>query len=254
MNYAIIDDFELVLESSIDASYMGGIRVNSEDIGLINPTSAEWQSAEQTVIASRDRLGVFFLFLCFIKRIEDDSFSLKGLRSELFEPTMGSSGIYFDAEEINSPPTPPAELIEVESLATDRKTMASGPLPEDIKEGELVDLGRRDRIFCYYNKSSRYLVFDKTRLILVSPDLTRPGFATVKLGQMLRLYSSIEVKKDDQRTLVLTRAHQSETEELTFDDTKRCHLALMHLETKRIDIRKNVYRRMESALRSLIHH
>ena len=254
MNYAIIDDFEYVLESSIDASYMGTIRVSSEDVGLIIPTSAEWQSAEQTVIASRDRLRVFFLFLAFVKRIEDDSFSLKSLRSDLFEPTIGSSGIWFDAEEINSPPTPPAELIEAESLATDRKTLAAGPLPEDILENDLVDLGKRDRIFCYYNRSSRYLVFDKTRLILVSPDLTRPGFATVKLVLPLRLFSSIEVKKDDQRSLVLTRANQSETEELTFDDTKRCHLALMHLETKRIDIRKNVYRRIESALRSLIHH
>ena len=247
MNYAVIDDFELVLGS---LAHIEPFKISPDDVGLLLPIGTEWEPAEQPVIATRDRLRVFFTFLHGLRCIDDANYSLAVLNDDLFGP---SKSVWFDAEEINSPPTPPLEM-------EDGTTSVTGPLDEEAKEGDLIDLGKRDRIFCHHinsdflsGKAARYLILDNARLILVSPDLTRPGHAWIKFLEPLRQCSSIEVKRDDNRTLVLSRANPRETDELMFDDVKRCHLALMHLETKRMDLRKNMYARIDALLRSLVH-
>ena len=243
MNYSVIDLIESVLRSE-NATERPIVDI---ELLLVNT----FASGIPVNKLGRIHLEVFFALLAGVKSLEDPSFSISSVSSDLFSE---ETAVWADAEEINSPPTPPpADMIENESLATDNAA-ASGPLADGIKEGDLVDLGKRDRIFCAYlsgsGRASRYLVLDKTRLILVSPDLVRPGFATVKLVRPLRSFSEIAVRKDDQRILVLGAGEQ----QLGFEDAKRCHLALMHLETKRIELRKNVYGRIEALLRSLFHY
>jgi hypothetical protein len=251
MNYSVIDEVERVLDKLSSSSSLEQTTMSLSDAEfLLVPTT---HIQKPVLKLSKDHLLVFFTLVLGVKRIDNGEFSLKSVYEELFgsEETI----VWVDAEEINSPPTPPPELIENESMATDR-TVPNGPLPEDTKEGDSVDLGKRDRIFCFYvsptssAKASRYLVLDKRRLILVSPDLVKPGFATVKLLKPLRLFSSISVSREDQRVLVFERSG----EQLTFEDAKRCHLALMHLETKRIDLRRNVYAKIESLLRTFVHY
>jgi len=247
MNYSVIDLVETVLAQTAWEE-----KSANTDLELF---LTKIFKAEPVNKLERIHLDVFFTLLIGIKRIDNPDFKISSVRDELFTEEQA---IWVDAEEINSPPTPPpADMIESESLATDL-TAASGPLADDIQEGDLVDLGKRDRIFCAHitgsARASRYLVLDKTRLILVSPDLVRPGFATIKLMRGLRKFTEIAVKKDDQRILVLSKADQSAEEQLGFEDAKRCHLALMHLETKRRDIRKNVYNKIETLLKSLVHY
>ena len=241
MDYSVVDDVELLLVDSV-ANEANGSSADIEYMLL-------WKASMEPVVGlSREHISLFFLMLLNVRRIDDSTFSLEQIRNDIFGP---QSMEWVDAEEINSPPTPPLDD------GASNSSEACGPVADDVKEGDLIDLGKRDRIFCAYLTSSgratRYLVLDKARLVLVAPDLVRPGFAVVKVIRPLRLYSSISVKKDDQRVLVLARANDGLEEQLGFEDAKRCHLALMHLETKRIELRKSVYLKIQAIIRSLVH-
>ena len=240
MNYSVVDDVESALISALRSSSSVS-RTDVDELLLWKPSTRE-----SGLKLTHSILYVFFELLIRIKRIDNSDFSIEKVRDDIFGK---ESTEWADAQEINSPPTPPPD--------DEAGTLTTGPLPENVEEGDLVDLGKRDRIFCSFlrptGKSTRYLVLDKTRLILVAPDLVRPGYAVVKLVRSLRVYSAIYVQKDDQKVLVLERAFNKEKELLGFEDIKRCHLALMHLETKRIELRKQVYQKIDSMLRGLVH-
>jgi hypothetical protein len=187
-----------------------------------------------------------------LARFARSNFDSQKTHAELFEARDDSP-----SEPINSPPTPPPEFIDAESIATDFKAVDTlVPLPNDTKEGDTIDLGKRDRIVCTHitsplGRSTRYLIIDPWRVILVAPDITKPGCANIRLIVPLRMFSSITVSKEDQRILLLETP--TSKEQLGFDDVKRCHLALMQLETKRIDIRKAIYRRLDDFFKQSVH-
>ena len=119
---------------------------------------------------------------------------------------------------------------------------------EDVTEGSILDLSEKDRILCTHissNRSTRYLIIDPSRLMLVTPDITKPGFAVVKFAILLRSIKSMSVDKQDERILRLTISSSSSSSspyiELGFEDAKRSYLALTHLETRRVEIRKDIF-------------
>ena len=87
------------------------------------------------------------------------------------------------------------------------------------------------------------MIIDPTRLLLVTPDLKKPGFAVVKYAALLRSIKSLSIDKQDDRVLKLVMASTGSNSELVlgFEDAKRCYVALTHLETHRVEIRKNIF-------------
>ena len=263
IDHGVIDLFETVLNEfketkAITLSHPTGEHIfrTISDPCLINPfvKSEHWSipnepPKEIDVVMLRK----FFTLTVFVERVVHNEI----LNPEIFLESLFASSNHQPDElgNINSPSTPPPELIESESIATDLK---AGPIPENLVQGDSVDLGRRDRIVCTHltspnGRSTRYLLVDKTRVILVAPDLTKPGFATVKFIEQLRKFCSISIYRDDQRILVI-EAPNGTVEQLGFDDMKRCHLALMHLESKRIEIRKQIYKNIQTFLSKFIHY
>jgi hypothetical protein len=113
---------------------------------------------------------------------------------------------------------------------------------DDVTEGSTLDLSSKDRILCTHissNRSTRYLIMDPSRLLLVTPDLKKPGFAVVKFAALLRSIKSLSIDKQDDRVLKL--ATSSSEIALGFEDAKRCYVALTHLETHRVEIRKTIF-------------
>ena len=223
--------------------------------------TVEWVSDEEKERLARDpklfspnldpkpfeaELEMFVETLRLVKRVlhPEIPFDLKNVLTELFDDPTD-----FEMAKINSPAL---ELIETESLATDRlKNSDDAPLGE----GSLIDLGRRERIVCTHisaGRSTRYLVLDPSRLVLVAPDLIRPGFGVVKYLTELRRFQAIKIDKDDQRILRLTTPVGEEL--LGFEDLKRCHLALMQLETKRTEIRRAVYTKLDKYIKQFNHY
>jgi hypothetical protein len=140
-----------------------------------------------------------------------------------------------------------AEFIESESMATDIVSSASGSgVPIDATENTIVELGNRDRVLCTHissGRSTRYMLMDLTRLVLVSPDLTQPGFGVVRLLIPLRKVKCIQVDKTDDRILILSSG--GDEIRIGFEDVKRCMLALTHLETQRMDIRRKIFEKIK---------
>lgn len=249
LDYSVIDLVEKVLLTSHEATKEEILRLtNDPNLVATNPSDDHWKRTEVPLTSlSSEYVRKFFILTRFLANsIHEDHSDLPHIHHSLFVEHDDSP-----SEPINSPPSPPPEFVDAESVAVDH------PLGHDLKEGDAIDLGKRDRIVCTHitsplGRSTRYLIIDSWRLLLVAPDITRPGFATIKFLIPLRSFSSVTVSRDDQRILLLESA-TSTTEQLGFDDLKRCHLALMHLETRRIDIRKTIYRRIEAFVKTFIH-
>ena len=262
MDYSVIDLFESVLtELSTDPSLLtiDSISKLVEDPELLLVALPDWTVPIQPVdTVTAQNLKVYFTILHFVKTQFGNKMDFESVRNDLFT-SKPDEGHY---EAVNSPSTPSSEYIESESLATDRKSDQADakpdPVPFDVIEGSSIDLGKRDRIVCTHitsslGRSTRYLILDRFRVILVAPDLVRPGYASIKYIEMLRRFKSVAVSRDDQRILKLTLADGTE-ERLGFEDLKRCHLALMHLETQRIEIRKGIFRNIDAMIKGFIHY
>lgn len=244
---AVIDLFESVIleimkrNNSLHFLTSDDIDRTLTDPCLLHPNSKneEWRVPSEIKEMNSEILNKFLLLTIFVKNIvQDDCVNIAHLYESLFEPSID-------------------EVIAPTIVSGEHETLR---IPENLLEGSSVDLGRSDRIVCTHltspgGSSTRFVIVDKTRLILVAPDLTRPGFATIKFSEKLRRFKSISIYRDDQRILVLQplNAH-APVEQLSFEDMKRCHLALMHLETQRIEIRKRIYRNVEQFLRKFIHY
>jgi len=143
-------------------------------------------------------------------------------------------------------------FIESESMATDIRSLENF----DVSENSIVEMGNRDRILCTHissGRSTRYMLMDATRLILVSPDMTKPGFGIVKFFIELRRVQRISVDKTDERILNLIVPGDPAPILLGFEDVKRSFLALTHLETRRIDIRRKIFEKIKKYISSYNH-
>lgn len=116
----------------------------------------------------------------------------------------------------------------------------------------LVDLGSQSRIACTHitpiTRSTRYMLMDPTRLVLVAPDLTKPGFAQVKQETLLRRIKSVSVDIIDRKILRIAPVG-SEPIILAFEDLKRCQLAFVHLETHRTEIRHKIFQQIQTYIK-----
>lgn len=111
-------------------------------------------------------------------------------------------------------------------------------------------MAKADRILCTHisvGRSTRYMIMDANRLILVSPELIRPGFATVKYLCYLRSVSGIRIDKDDERIMHVHLANGRD-ELIGFEDLKRAKLALTMLEPRRMEIRKTIFHNIRKFL------
>ena len=264
MDFTVIDNIEKAVmqcrrtpgKIAFTAEEFG--RVSSDHNLLIRVNMDKKWSLPVTPVntASIQSVELFISFLAFVKNeFQAEPFSIEKFYADLFELNNPDDPLV----AINSPPTPPSEFIERESLATDRKASAEliEPLPENFSEGASIDLGKRDRISCTHitsnlGRSTRYLLFDSNRFILVAPDLTKPGFANVKFVEKLRNFKWIKVDREDQRILRLYATDDIREEQIGFEDLKRCHLALMHLETNRLEIRKRIYKHIETTVKGFV--
>jgi len=145
-----------------------------------------------------------------------------------------------------------------------------------------IELGRQDRIVCAVatkeGRRTQYLVLHPFLLLLVQPDLVSPGWAIVRTLAPVRVVES-QVDRADSRTLRLGvrlargapgpsessaydpttgaeagswlsadehRGSSLYTLTLSFEDTKRCHCADLHLSNRRKEVRAQLRRRLEA--------
>jgi len=153
---------------------------------------------------------------------------------------------------------------------------------DGYREQMAIELGRQDRIVCAVatkeGRRTQYLVLHPFLLLLVQPDLVSPGWAIVRTLAPVRVVES-QVDRADSRTLRLGvrlargapgpsessaydpttgaeagswlsadehRGSSLYTLTLSFEDTKRCHCADLHLSNRRKEVRAQLRRRLEA--------
>uniref|UniRef100_A0A7S1AZN9 FPL domain-containing protein n=1 Tax=Noctiluca scintillans TaxID=2966 RepID=A0A7S1AZN9_NOCSC len=147
------------------------------------------------------------------------------------------------SETVCSWAVPSAEVspLRIEELTVDR-----------FREGSSFEVGKTDRIVCGVavpeGKHTRYFLLHDFWLLLVQPDLTKPGWSVVKTLWPIHLVQSIIDRSDPRTVQVGMHAPRSEngsnrkpltylTLTLSFEDVTRCHSADQHLQKRRLAVR-----------------
>ncbi len=86
------------------------------------------------------------------------------------------------------------------------------------------------------------MLLDSHEILLVTPDDRRIEEAK---PLMVRPFRGVrDCKVENETTVVISTAEDSEPLRLTFEDTRRSHIALMHIETRKAEILDQLGRSM----------
>jgi hypothetical protein len=107
-----------------------------------------------------------------------------------------------------------------------------------------VHVGQLQRLKCMAAGAigNCYMLLDQKEILLVTPDDQRMEEAKPLMVRPLR--GVRECKIENETTLVISTAEDSEPLRLSFEDARRSHIALMHIETRRLELMEELGRSM----------
>lgn len=160
----------------------------------------------------------------------------------------------------------------IEPLPFDVSADVSGDNRDGLVEGHSIELSKQNRILCDLSgkkgQSTRYFFYHSTMVVLVQPDLASAGWGIIRTLCPTRCVESY-IDRGDPRTLNLfiiqpgippgdatlapkmqdhSRCYSgnrpSYSMTLTFDDTRRCHLAQSQINSSRNNMRGDMMKNL----------